>query len=72
MLRVHHDKRLNLRANASRAGPVYWFADAAFVGSVPAGQDLSWLPPAAGRYTIAAVDAAGASDTRDIAVEFAP
>jgi penicillin-binding protein 1C len=72
VLRIGHDKRLNLRANASRAGPVYWFADAAFVGSAPAGKDLSWLPPAAGRYTIAAVDAAGASDTREIGVEFAP
>ena len=72
VLRIGHDKRLNLRANATRAGPVYWFADTAFVGSAPAGKDLSWLPPAAGRYTIAAVDAAGAGDTREIAVEFAP
>ena len=72
VLRNRHDKHLSLRAHATRDGPVYWFADAAFVGSTPAGKDLSWLPPAAGRYTIAAVDAAGASDTREIAVEFAP
>lgn len=72
VLRIGHDKRLNLRANARRAGPVYWFADTAYLGSTAAGQDLGWQPPAAGRYTIAAVDAAGASDTREVAVEFAP
>lgn len=72
VLRVGHDKRLNLRANATREGLVYWFADAAFLGSAPAGQDLAWLPPAAGRYTVTAVDAAGSSDTREIAVEYAP
>jgi len=72
VLRVSHDTRLSLRANARRQGPLYWFADAAFLGSTPAGKDLSWQPPTSGRYTISAVDAGGISDSREIAVEFAP
>jgi penicillin-binding protein 1C len=63
---------LTLRANARRQGPLYWFADNAFLGSTLAGKDLPWQPPAAGRYAISAVDASGASDSREIAVEFAP
>lgn len=72
VLRVSHDKHLTLRANARRRGLLYWFADADFLGSTPAGMDLLWLPPVAGRYTVSAVDSSGASDTREIAVEFAP
>ena len=72
VLRVSHETRLSLRANARREGPLYWFADTAFLGSTPTGKDLPWQPPAAGRYTISAVDASGASDSREIAVEFAP
>ena len=48
------------------------FADNAFLGSTAAGVDMAWQPPAAGRYAISVVDANGASDTREIAVEFAP
>lgn len=72
VLRVGHDTRLNLRADARRQGPLYWFAGSAFLGSTPAGKDLPWQPPATGRYTISAVDASGVSDSREIAVEFAP
>ena len=72
VLRVSQETRLTLRANARRQGPLYWFADAAFLGSTPAGKDLPWQPPTTGRYTISAVDASGASDSREIAVEFAP
>lgn len=72
VLRVGRDAGLNLRANTSRPGPVYWFADAAFLGSTSGGGSLAWQPPAAGTYTLIAVDAAGAADERPIRVEFAP
>lgn len=72
VLRIGRGAGLNLRAITSRPGPVYWFADAAFLGSAPAGGNLAWQPPAAGTYTLTAVDADGAADTRPISVEFAP
>ncbi len=72
VLRLKESRALNLRANANRAGTVYWFADTAYVGSAPAGKDLPWSPPSAGRYTLSAVDAAGGADTREVSIEFAP
>ena len=72
VLRIAKPTPLSLRANAAQAGPLYWFADAAFVGEAPAGKDLSWSPPAAGRYVLSVVDAQGVTDTREVAVEFAP
>jgi len=72
VLRLKSPPPLSLRANAGRAGTVYWFADSAFVGSVAAGKDLVWVPPAAGKYTLSAVDAQGVADTREVSVEFAP
>lgn len=72
VLRLSHGPALNLRANAGRQGPLYWFADSAYVGSVSPGKDLVWQPPAAGRYTLSAVDAQGVADTREVSVEFAP
>jgi len=72
VLRIAHPTPLSLRANAAQAGPLYWFADAAFVGEAQAGKDLSWSPPTAGRYVLSVVDAQGVTDTREVAVEFAP
>jgi penicillin-binding protein 1C len=72
VLRIGHPTPLSLRANAAQAGPLYWFADAAFVGEAQAGKDLSWSPPTAGRYVLSVVDAQGVTDTREVAVEFAP
>jgi penicillin-binding protein 1C len=72
VLRLKSAPTLTLRANAGRAGLVYWFADSAFVGSVAAGKELVWSPPAAGKYTLSAVDAQGTADTREVSVEFAP
>ena len=72
VLRLKSPPPLSLRANAGRAGTVYWFADSALVGSVAAGKDLVWVPPAAGKYTLSAVDARGVADTREVSVEFAP
>ncbi len=40
VLRLRSAPTLTLRANAGRAGAVYWFADSAFDGSVAAGKDL--------------------------------
>jgi penicillin-binding protein 1C len=72
VLRLAHNPALTLRANAARQGPLYWFADSAYVGSASAGKDLVWQPPSAGHFTLSAVDAQGASDTREVSVEFAP
>ncbi|MEY4562352.1 MAG: hypothetical protein RLZZ618_1629 [Pseudomonadota bacterium] len=72
VLRLSQLTPLTLRANAAQAGPLYWFADDAFVGQAPAGRDLSWGPPAAGRYTLSVVDAQGLTETREVVVEFAP
>jgi penicillin-binding protein 1C len=72
VLRVAQSKALSLRANAGRAGPLYWFADSAYVGSSGPGQDLAWQPPAAGRYRLSVVDAQGVTDTRTVSIEFAP
>lgn len=70
VLRVKQATPLTLRANAARQGQVFWFADAAYLGQAAAGKDLSWQPAAAGRYLLSAVDAQGAADTREVAVEF--
>ena len=72
VLRIAKLTPLSLRANAAQAGPLYWFADSAFVGEAQAGKDLSWSPPTAGRYVLSVVDAQGVTDTREVAVEFAP
>lgn len=72
VLRLKTAPSVTLRANAARAGTVYWFADSAFVGSAAGGKDLTWSPPAAGRYLLSAVDAQGATDTREVSIEFAP
>ena len=72
VLRLKQSPALTLRAHAGRQGLLYWFADSAFVGSAGAGKELAWQPPAAGRYVLSAVDARGASDTREVSVEFAP
>lgn len=72
VLRIGQPVPLSLRANAVRQGPLYWFADDAFVGQAAAGKEVNWSPPAAGRYTLSVVDAEGLTQTRDVAVEFAP
>jgi penicillin-binding protein 1C len=72
VLRIGQPEPLSLRANAARQGPLYWFADDAFVGQVPAGRELSWSPPAAGRYILSVVDGLGLTETREVAVEFMP
>ena len=72
VLRLGKPVPVTLRANAGQAGPLYWFADAAFVGQAAAGRDLNWSPPAAGRYTLSVVDAQGRTETREVVVEFAP
>jgi penicillin-binding protein 1C len=72
ILRLTSPSPLALRANSTQSGPIYWFADSAFVGQAPAGTDLHWSPPLAGRYSLNAVDAQGASDSREVWVEFAP
>jgi len=53
------------------AAAVFWFADRAFLGKVGRGETLFWRPPAAGRYTLRAVDDLGRSDARQVATELA-
>ncbi|MDQ6629941.1 MAG: penicillin-binding protein 1C [Pseudomonadota bacterium] len=72
VLRLKQSATLTLRANAGRPGPLYWFADAAFLGSSAAGAEIAWQPPAAGRYMLSAVDIQGVADSREVSVEFAP
>ena len=72
VVRLSRPEPLNLRANAAQSGPLYWFADSAYVGEAQPGQGLNWSPPVAGRYTLSVVDAQGVTDTREVAVEFAP
>jgi penicillin-binding protein 1C len=55
---------------AAATHEVFWFANNAFVGKSQAGQSLMWQPPAAGRYTLRAVDETGASDSRELLVEY--
>jgi penicillin-binding protein 1C len=63
---------LVLKANAARQGTLYWFADAAFVGTSLAGKALEWTPQRAGRVVLSAVDEQGASDSRELTVEYLP
>jgi penicillin-binding protein 1C len=70
--RLSRPEALTLRATTARPGALYWFADQAYLGQVVAGQDLSWRPPAAGRYVLRVVDERGASDSRELTLELLP
>ncbi len=70
LLRLKDATPISLRANAG--GTVYWFADSAFLGTAERGQALAWMPTRAGRSTLSAVDAGGASDSREVVVEILP
>ena len=72
VLRLRQATPLSLRANMQRQGTVYWFADAAYLGSSEPGKDFLWQPPTAGRFTISAVDGQGLGDVREVAIEFRP
>ena len=72
VLRLSQTPALTLRANAPRQGPLYWFADSAYIGTESPGRDLMWRPPAAGRYVLSALDAHGTADSREVNIEFAP
>lgn len=51
------------------ATEVFWFAGQTFIGKAARGQTLFWRPPAAGRFTVRAVDDLGRSDVREVATE---
>ena len=72
VMRLAQPTPLTLKANAARQGTLYWFADTAFVGTTLAGKALEWTPARAGRVLLAAVDEQGATDTREVMVEYAP
>lgn len=55
---------------ASRTRKLFWFANQVFLGQSDASQSLLWTPAQAGRYVLRVVDENGASDSRDVVVEF--
>jgi penicillin-binding protein 1C len=61
-----------LRANHTRAGPIYWFAGNSFIAKSEQGEAVSWQPQQAGRFVLRAVDEAGLADSRDVRIEFVP
>ena len=68
--RIGRAQALPLRADAaSDSQTLHWFADAAPIGSVRAGDTLYWQPPQAGRYQLRVVDAAGRADSREVVIE---
>ncbi len=70
-LRLGRNAQVPLVADAaSPMRNIFWFANNAFLGKTQGGQALLWTPPASGGYTLRAVDEAGASDSRQLAVEF--
>jgi penicillin-binding protein 1C len=70
-LRVGQASQVSLAANAfAPTREIFWFANNAFVGKTQGSQSLQWTPPASGRYTVRAVDESGASDSRELSVEF--
>jgi penicillin-binding protein 1C len=50
------------------AQEVFWFANQAFIGRAKPGATLAWHPPAAGNYTLRAVDDLGRADSRELRV----
>ena len=62
-------RALSLRADTDAdVRKVYWFADAAYLGSSVAHESLEWKPKV-GSHTILALDDAGRSATRSVTVE---
>ena len=72
-LRISRPAAVDLRATCSGcAGRLFWFVNRGLLGQTSSGESLTWSPPAAGRYTLRVVDAAGRSDAREVSVEFVP
>ena len=72
-LRLTQPVSIALRAHSTGStSKIFWFADRALIGQTRSGEALSWSPPAAGYYTLRAVDEQGGADTRELRVEFQP
>lgn len=72
-LRLAQPVGIALRAHSTgSAGKIFWFADQALIGQTRSGEALAWNPPAAGNYTLRAVDEQGGADTRELKVELQP
>jgi penicillin-binding protein 1C len=68
--RAAEDSTLALQAvTGGDAADLFWFANQTFIGRVARGQTLFWRPPAAGQFTVRAVDDLGRSDVRLVAAE---
>mgnify|MGYP001566578107 CR=1 FL=1 len=53
------------------ASETYWFAGEQYLGKAPRGQALAWAPSMPGHYVLRAVDSAGRSDSREVAISIA-
>lgn len=71
-VRLSKPAPLALRAERTRQGQVFWFANQGFVARAESGEAVAWNPAQPGRYVLRAVDDAGASDVRTVDVEFEP
>ena len=72
-LRMKNPEPLLLRADAgSNSKTLFWFADDALLGRARPGESLHWLPTAARRYALRAVDEQGRADSREVTVELVP
>lgn len=47
---------------------LYWFVDDAYLGSVPSGQALMWVPERSGRFLVRVVDDHGRTDSREMGI----
>lgn len=47
---------------------LYWFVDDAYLGSVPSGQSLMWVPERSGRFLVRVVDDHGRTDSREMGI----
>jgi len=69
-IRLNKPETIALKASRGGQGAIYWFADNGFIAKSEAGAAVAWSPQKAGRYVLRAVDDAGQSDSREVAVEF--
>ena len=71
-MRLSKPEAIALRAHDANGGAVFWFVDQGFLGQVKAGEAIAWHPDHGGRFVLRAVNENGASDAREVKVEFEP
>ncbi|MDP3088789.1 MAG: penicillin-binding protein 1C [Methylotenera sp.] len=71
-IRLNKPETIALKASRGGQSAIYWFADNEFIAKSEAGSGVAWSPQKTGHYVLRAVDDAGQSDSREVAVEFVP